>query len=432
MAIFMPGHRVALALALTAAVGCGSAGEEDCPSMGDDGLLTINVMGHAPGAVAVEGVSGTTTASGTVTATAGLHKVTADRVTTPQSGITSQVYEATIDRPNACVHPGATTIVNVTYALVPTSGKLWVGIGNAPDDSTMLGFGPASVASTGSPAADVAANTGGSDGFTFDRAGNMWVLGGTVADPPLARYRAASFASDGDKVPDIVIDSPSFGAEIPGPKAVALDADGNLWVSVVAAGKIVKFSAAQIAATGSPDAAVERGGIPSPLGLAFDRAGNLWVAAQDDDTVVRIDAAHLAASGTGGDLAITAHTPDAATLKPVSLAFDAAGSLWVNYDGTIARIPSSNLTGTGAVTITPAIQITTDVLTLPLGLAFDQDGGLWLAFAAGEFARLAPNQLTASGAVAPSTIISSPDVGYAAWFAMYPAPPSTPLYHRVP
>ena len=71
-------------------------------------------------------------------------------------------------------------------------------------------------------------------------------------------------------------------------------------------------------------------------------------------------------------------------------------------------------------------------LTLPVGIAFDQDGGLWLAYAAGKFARFDPTQLARRASVAPSIIISSPDVGYAAWFAMYPAPPFTPLYHKVP
>ena len=119
-------------------------------------------------------------------------------------------------------------------------------------------------------------------------------------------------------------------------------------------------------------------------------------------------------------------------LTPISLAFDAAGTLWVNYDGTIAAIPVADQAGTGTKTITPAIQITTDVLTLPVGMAFDQDGGLWIAYAAGQFARFDSTQLGASGALAPATIISSPDVGYASWFAVYPAPAFTPLYHKVP
>ena len=194
------------------------------------------------------------------------------------------------------------------------------------------------------------------------------------------------------------------------------------------------FTAAQLAAGGTPTATVERMGLSSPEGLAFDTAGNLWVAAHDDDAVVRIDAARLAASGTGSDLAITAQTPSPVigTLTPISLAFDGAGKLWVNYDGTIASITSADQAGTGTKTITPAVQITTDVATLPVGIAFDQDGGLWLAHAVNKVARFDATQLSTSGSVMPSIVITSSDVGSASWFAMYPAPSFTPLYHKVP
>jgi sugar lactone lactonase YvrE len=428
------GAAAALLAPLAAACGGGGGDSDTCTPGSGDGTLMITITGHDPGSVMVEGVATPITTSGMVTASAGPHMITPARVTAPQTGITSQVFEGTVDRPKACVRAGATTVVTVTYALVPTSGKLWAGVGNAPDDSTMLGFAPASVAATGTTAADVATNTGGSDGFTFDRAGDMWVLGGTTADAPLARYRASTFASDGLKVPAVTIESPSFGGGIPGPKVVAFDPVGNLWVSVVAADKVIKFTPEQLAAGGSQTATVERTGILSPEGIAFDSTGNMWVVSQDAETVIRIDAAHLVTSGTGGDLAITAMTPSPVigTLRPRSLAFDASGNLWVNYDGIIASITPAEQAGSNARTITPAIQIETDVLTLPVGIAFDQDGGLWLAHAAGKFARLGPTQLGASGMVTPSIVITSPDIGYASWFAMYPAPAGTPLYHKVP
>jgi sugar lactone lactonase YvrE len=424
----------AVALLIPVLAGCGGSGSDACAVGSGDGTLMIVVSGHDPAKISVEGVSGTTTASGMVTASAGPHKVTAAPVTAPQAGITSQVFAATVKEQTACVKAGATTTVNVTYALVPTSGTLWTGVSNAPLGATMVGFAPASVAATGSSSADVVTNTGGSDGFTFDKDGNMWVLGGTSADSPVARYPASVFATDGEKNPDITIDSPSFGDSIPGAKALAFDGSGNLWVAVVADGKVVMFTAAQVAAGGTPTATVERKDIPSPQGLAFDGSGNLWVAAQDVPGIIRIDAAHLTATGSGADLTITAM--DAASVgtlsSPMGIAFDGAGNLWVNYDGIIASIPVAEQTGTGSKTITPPVVITTDVLTLPVGIAFDQDGGLWFAHAVNKFARFDASQLGTSGAVTPSIVITSDDVGSAAWFAMYPAPSFTPLYHKVP
>jgi len=432
--------RVGIAAALFAPLGagCGGSGGGDSCRVGTrNGMLTINITGHDPGSVSVDGLSAPVTATSTVPVLAGPHTVTAARMTTANAGITSDAYEGTVDNPNPCVKAGATTVVNVTYKLIPTSGVLWLGVSNAPAGATMLGYLPASVAASGTVLADAVTNTGGSDGFTFDKAGNMWVLGGTTADPPLARYPASEFELDAlDKTPDIIIDSPSFGSAIPGPKVVAFDPAGNLWVSVVASDKVIRFTPAQIAATGSPTAAVEWTGILSPQGLAFDASGNLWVAAHDDNAVVRIDAAHLGASGVGADLGITTeYTASGVTSSlrfPIGLAFDAAGNLWVNYDGILAKIPVSDQAGIGSKMITPPVVITTDVATLPVGIAFDQDGGLWLADAVNSFARFDATQLTASGTPTPSRIISSSDVGSAAWFAMYPAPASLPLYHTVP
>src|SRR5262249_9719797 len=151
------------ALLIPALAGCGGGSDSDsCAAGGGDGTLMIVVTGHDPAKISVEGVSSVVTASGTVTASAGPHKVTAAPVTSPQAGITSQVFAASVKEQMACVKAGAVTTVNVTYALVPTSGKLWTGVSNAPLNASMLGFGPASVAATGSATADIVANTGGS------------------------------------------------------------------------------------------------------------------------------------------------------------------------------------------------------------------------------------------------------------------------------
>ena len=344
-------------------------------------------------------------------------------------------YTPTVDVSAPCVHAGQTTTVNVRYTEIPSSGTLWLGASDTPSTATLLGYDPADLAATGVTSAAVAANISGSDGFTFDPYGNVWVTGATTADPPVARYPAAALATDGNKIPDIVINSPSFGAGIPGPKVLAFDLSGNLWVSVVAGNKVVGFSPGQLAATGNPTAAVEERGIAAPAGIAFDATGNMWVAANGTSTVVRIDAAHLTTSGIGADLTIIARTPPpviGALSSPLGIAFDAAGNLWVSYDGALARLTPSDLAGSGAKTITPTVQIVLDVQSLPYGIAFDEGGSLWYADRAGRFACLGAGQLVISGPATPNIVIASPDLGYAGWFAIYPAPAFTPLAHALP
>jgi hypothetical protein len=349
-------------------------------------------------------------------------------------GTVRTAYTPTIDVDNPCVQPGATTTVNVTYAPIATSGLVWTGVSNGSTPATLLGYDPTTVAATGSTLAAIAADAGGSDGFTFDRLGNIWVTGGTSADPPIARYPASLFASSGTKTPDLMLSSSSFGSALPGPKVLAFDQSGDLWVSVVAAGKVVMFTPDQLAASGSPVAAVEESGINAPAGLAFDFSGNLWIAANGDSLVGRIDAGHLVSSGASPDLVITAWTSGAVVNQlsfPTGLAFDGNGNLWVDYDGIIAKLDPSVLSMTGSVSVTPTVQLDTGVTGLPSGIAFDELGGLWFAYSAGKFARLSAGQLQGTGPVTPATVITSGDLGSAGWFAIYPAPAVTPLAHAL-
>jgi len=430
------------ALALLGIAGCGDGGGKGASDAGvctagtAMGTLTVKVVGLPGNAGAVTVSNADDSHSVAVTTdlslAAGAYTVTATRVAEADP-IVRTAYEPSVSVSNPCVTATQTTIVTVTYTAIPTSGHLWAG--NAQKEAALLGFTSASLTTTGTPAAAVAAITAGSAGFTFDKAGNVWVIGGTTADPPVARYPAAMFATSGTKTPDVTLSSPSFGDGIPGPKVLTFDSTGNLWVSVVAGNKLVRFTPAQLMASGSPTAAVEMSGISAPAGVAFDAAGNLWAASGDQAKVVRIDAAHLSASRDSVDFELTAKTPPPVIgdlSSPAGLAFDASGNLWVNYDGALARFTATDLAGTGPKSVTPSVQVTADVLSLPVGIAFDEGGGLWLAYSAGKFARFAPGQLLTSGSVPPQTIISSPSVGYAEWFALYPAPAATPLAHRLP
>jgi sugar lactone lactonase YvrE len=402
------------------------------------GTLTINVTGLPAGVNASVAVAAGSAAPMMVTATqtlsvpGGSYMVTATRVAGAADPIARAAYEPTVSGATggACVRSGETTTVTVAYALIATSNRLWLSNGNAM--AAMLAYAPSALSATGGPTATVAARTKSSAGFTFDAAGNLWALGSTTADPPVGRYAAASLGTGGEKTPDIALTSSSFGGGSPGPKALAFDRAGNLWSTVVWADKVVRFTPAQLAASGNPTAAVEIGGLNGPGGLAFDAAGNLWVTA--DGKVMRIDATRLAASGMGADTTITLQRPPPATGSVDAgpgLAFDATGNLWVQA-GLIVRLTPADLAGTGARTVTPAVQIEMTVTGLPVGMTFDEGGGLWVASSAGKFVRYAPMQLAASGMTSPSVVISGADVGHADFFGIYPAPAALPLHHRLP
>jgi hypothetical protein len=405
----------------------GSAGNACIP--GDaNGMLAVKVVGAPPGGglVFISGsqypnVVGEVDVMGRGAFTVGAAPV-AEALTTPPQAVRA-AFAPSIDDPDPCLRSGQTTTVTVTYALVPTSEHLWAG--SSGGGSETLGYASADLEVSGSPPPSVVADGIGDGAFTFDQLGNMWVVLGTASGPSLARFPASLFDTSGAKTPDITITSSSLGTAAPG-AGISFDGAGNLWVAVAPAGKVVEFTAAQIAASGSAKATTEIGGFNAPSGISFDYFDNLFLASNGAGSVARVDARRVSGpSSDGADLTVTASTSglgSTALRSPTGIVFDTAGNLWVNFNGTIALLTPNDLSGTGAKAVTPTVQIVTDALSPPLGLAFDQQGGLWLGYKTGELARLAPAQLGASASVIPQTVIGGPDIVSVGWLALYPVP----------
>src|SRR6478672_2544344 len=75
-------------------------------------------------------------------------------------------------------------------------------------------------------------------------------------------------------------------------------------------------------------------------------------------------------TAAAADLSIEAQTPAPVigTLSSaLGLAFDATKNLWVSYDGVLAKITPAEQAATVTSTITPAVQVSVDVLALPAG-----------------------------------------------------------------
>lgn len=353
----------------------------------------------------------------------------------PSALLFRTAYRAAVSPSSLCVRGGERATVTVNYTPILSSGKLWTSNGSG-GTAPLLGYSANVLGSSGSPAATVAATTGGSEGSAFDKEGNLWAVGGTTADPPVLRIPAGSLGSSGQKTADITLKGGPLEGGFPRARALAFDASGNLWVSVGFNDKIVRYTPDQLTTSGSPTPGVELTGLNGPSGLAFDSAGNLWVAFFGADRVARYNASRLTASSTAApDLVIEAWTPGPvfANLRaPTGLGFDVDGNLWVNFSGTFARLTPTDQQGSGEVRLTPAVQIGLTVTALPEGLVFDEGRGMWFALRTGEFGRLDPGQLMSSGDKTPTTVITSSDVGYAGWFSFYPAPADLPLYHRLP
>jgi len=226
-------------------------------------------------------------------------------------------------------------------------------------------------------------------------------------------------SSNGNVAPNATIGSSS--SSIDGPDGQVFDANGDLWVANNAASTVVEFTAAQLAATGTPTPNVTissdgsgPGVLSGPAGLAFDSSGDLWVANDNDSTLVEYTPSQLATSGSPTPAA-TLLNDNGSLEDVVEIAFDGAGNLWAaNYGSSqLSEFTPAQLNcGCGTSTPTPTVAITGSGVDNVSGLTFDAEGNLWTGNCSSTpvVAEYTQAQLAAGGSPTPNVTISSGDL----------------------
>src|SRR5258708_6968003 len=169
---------------------------------------------------------------------------------------------------------------------------LWMQEGK---DGELAGFASLLLADSGMTDASVAIHGPGGKAVAFDRDGNLWSFGPTVADPMVVRFPVAKLGASGTVKPDISFNLPEVTC-IPAMLGMAFDALGNLWLSTCG-GEVHRIAAADLTSSGDKTSDVVIAGLigentqSDNEGLAFDADGNLWVGG--GAALRRFDAARL-------------------------------------------------------------------------------------------------------------------------------------------
>jgi len=209
-----------------------------------------------------------------------------------------------------------------------------------------------------------------------------------------------------------------------GPWGVATDSAGNVYVADTGNEIIRKITPSGVASTlagtvgtiGSTDGTGAAALFWGPRGVATDSAGNVYVADTGNDTIRKITPAGVVTTlaGSAGMAGSTDGMGAAALFsEPQGVAADSAGNIYVadGNNNTVRKITPSgvvtNLAGmAGATGSTDGVGIAAR-FNYPRGVATDSDGNVYVA----DFGNATVRKITPSGVV--TTVVGRPgEIGY--------------------
>ena len=147
------------------------------------------------------------------------------------------------------------------------------------------------------------------------------------------------------------------------PYDIAIDGDGNIWVSNSGANTISEFnSSGPVSSTG-----FSGGGLTNPEGLTIDASNNVWVVSPSTNT--------LSEFSSGGSPVFPTGITTGGLSSPTAVAIDAGGNVWVSNSGASGSLSLFNSIGVA----NGSSPFTGGGLDNPGTIAIDAANNTWVA-----------------------------------------------------
>jgi streptogramin lyase len=230
--------------------------------------------------------------------------------------------------------------------------------------------------------------------IAIDASGNAWYIGST--DSVLSKFSPLGTRS--------TFSVSAGDSPFSSPVAVAVDASSsNVLVANSMGTTVTDFNVSS--STTSPIYTSTPSGISKPVDVAFDGSGNVWVANNGASNVLKL------AAGTG---AVLATATGNGLSSPIAMAIEpgASGNVWVANTGGSPNTSASVFTNLGLAFAQPAVpKVGIGPFAsagVPSGVAIDSTGNAWVSTMSGEIV-----QFPSAGTAGTAFTVGSDDVSIA-------------------
>jgi streptogramin lyase len=315
--------------------------------------------------------------------------------------------------------------IQVDYIQEPGSGRMYVISG-----SSIVAFAGQDLSDTATLVpANVLKTPADPKALAFDAQGNLWfssaegVFMYAMEDlaKPDAQYR-------------IQLTGPGvMGDAVPGAGPLAFDQAGGLIIGQTGSGRIVRLRPDQLMTSGQPtirDAKMIGTSVKGVQAMAFDIEGNLWLANSENQIVKFSKPSWSGADMTTPSMTIVYRSaPPAAKVytHPKAMAFTPNGELWIGYSGNNDLVISSPPIEVLSDTLEPYRVRNASGLALMDALAFDGRGALWLPGKSGELLHIDVDDMRLPGDLKPTMVFKSASIENVTAIALNPPPSRLPF-----